>query len=118
MLETHRFDKVIQVIKETDFDIEKHQMIFQSMSELVEKNKPLDPLTISENLDNKNFLNKIGGKDYLIELATSTPSAANLDAYAEIIRERSIARKLMQTNSDIAELIRNPQGLNGSAILD
>ena len=118
MLETHRFDKVIQVIKETDFDIEKHQMIFQSMSELVEKNKPLDPLTISENLDNKNFLNKVGGKDYLIELATSTPSAANLDAYAEIIRERSIARKLMQTNSDIAELIRNPQGLNGSAILD
>ena len=54
------------------------------MSELIEENKPLDPLTVSEKLDNKNSLNKVGGKDYLIELATSTPSAANLEAYAEI----------------------------------
>ena len=86
MLETHRFDNVIQVIKENDFDGKDHQMIFQSMSELIEENKPLDPLTVSEKLDNKNSLNKVGGKDYLIELATSTPSAANLEAYAEIIR--------------------------------
>ena len=73
MLETHRFDTVIQVIKENDFDGKDHQIIFQSMSELIEENKPLDPLTVSEKLDNKNSLNKVGGKDYLIELATSTP---------------------------------------------
>ena len=103
MLETHRFDTVIQVIKENDFDGKDHQIIFQSMSELVEENKPLDPLTVSEKLDNKNSLNKVGGKDYLIELATSTPSAANLEAYAEIIRQRSITRKLMKANSDISE---------------
>ena len=54
MLETHRFDTVIQVIKENDFDGKDHQIIFQSMSELVEENKPLDPLTVSEKLDNKN----------------------------------------------------------------
>ena len=118
MLETHRFDNVIQVIKENDFDGKDHQMIFQSMSELIEENKPLDPLTVSEKLDNKNSLNKVGGKDYLIELATSTPSAANLEAYAEIIRQRSITRKLMKANSDISELITNPQGLEGAAILD
>tara|TARA_B100000965_G_scaffold122845_1_gene101605 strand:- start:182 stop:1552 length:1371 start_codon:yes stop_codon:yes gene_type:complete len=118
MLETHRFDNVIQVIKENDFDGKDHQMIFQSMSELVEENKPLDPLTVSEKLDNKNSLTKVGGKDYLIELATSTPSAANLDAYAEIIRQRSITRKLMKANSDISELISNPQGLEGASMLD
>ena len=118
MLETNRFDNVIQVIKENDFDGKDHQMIFQSMSELIEENKPLDPLTVSEKLDNKNSLNKVGGKDYLIELATSTPSAANLEAYAEIIRQRSITRKLMKANSDISELITNPQGLEGAAILD
>ena len=84
MLETQRFDTVIQVIKENDFDGKDHQIIFQSMSELIEENKPLDPLTVSEKLDNKNSLNKVGGKEYLIELATSTPSAANLEAYAEI----------------------------------
>jgi replicative DNA helicase len=118
MLETHRFDTVIQVIKENDFDGKDHQIIFQSMSELVEENKPLDPLTVSEKLDNKNSLNKVGGKDYLIELATSTPSAANLEAYAEIIRQRSITRKLMKANSDISELISNPQGQDGATLLD
>ncbi len=118
MLETHRFDTVIQVIKENDFDGKDHQIIFQSMSELIEENKPLDPLTVSEKLDNKNSLNKIGGKDYLIELATSTPSAANLEAYAEIIRQRSITRKLMKANSEISELIINPQGQDGASLLD
>ena len=118
MLETHRFDTVIQVIKENDFDGKDHQIIFQSMSELVEENKPLDPLTVSEKLDNKNSLNKVGGKDYLVELATTTTSAANLEAYAEIIRQRSITRKLMKANSEISELISNPQGQDGASLLD
>ena len=118
MLETHRFDTVIQVIKENDFDGKDHQIIFQSMSELIEENKPLDPLTVSEKLDNKNSLNKVGGKDYLVELATTTPSAANLEAYAEIIRQRSITRKLMKANSEISELITNPQGQDGASLLD
>ena len=118
MLETHRFDTVIQVIKENDFDGKDHQIIFQSMSELVEENKPLDPLTVSEKLDNKNSLNTVGGKDYLVELATTTPSAANLEAYAEIIRQRSITRKLMKANSEISELISNPQGQDGASLLD
>ena len=118
MLETHRFDTVIQVIKENDFDGKDHQIIFQSMSELIEENKPLDPLTVSEKLDNKNSLNKVGGKDYLVELATTTPSAANLEAYAEIIRQRSITRKLMKANSEISELISNPQGQDGASLLD
>ena len=118
MLETHRFDTVIQVIKDNDFDGKEHQIIFQSMAELIEENKPLDPLTVSEKLDNKNSLNKVGGKDYLIELATTTPSAANLEAYAEIIRQRSITRKLIKTNSEISELINNPQGQDGLALLD
>ena len=78
MLETHRFDTVIQVIKENDFDGKDHQIIFQSMSELIEENKPLDPLTVSEKLDNKNSLNKVGGKEYLIELATSKIGRAHV----------------------------------------
>ena len=118
MLETHRFDTVIQVITEVDFHTKEHQIIFESMAELVNENKPLDPLTVSEQLDNSNNLNRVGGKNYLIELATSTPSAANLEAYAEIIRQRSISRKLMHANSEITELINNPQGQNGEALLD
>ena len=118
MLETSRFDTVIQIIKENDFDDKNHRIIFQTMADLIDENKPLDPLTVSEKLDNKNALSEIGGKDYLIELATSTPSAANLEAYSEIIKQRSIVRRLMKTNSDISDLIRNPQGQDGAALLD
>ena len=118
MLETSRFDTVIQIIKDVDFDDKNHRIIFQTMADLIDENKPLDPLTLSEKLDNKNALTEVGGKDYLVELATSTPSAANLEAYSEIIKQRSIVRKLQKANFDISELIRNPQGQDGAAILD
>ena len=118
MLETERFDSVILKISDKDFHGKDHQLIFESMGELINENKPLDPLTVSEKLDSKNLLNKIGGKDYLISLATETPTAANLEAYAEIIRQRSVARQLMIANSEIAELINNPQGMDGYSLLD
>ena len=118
MLETERFDSVILKISDKDFHGKDHQLIFESMGELINENKPLDPLTVSEKLDSKNLLNKIGGKDYLISLATETPTAANLEAYAEIIRQRSVARQLMKANSEIAELINNPQGMDGYSLLD
>ena len=118
MLETERFDTVTQIINHEDFQGKDHQLIYESMFELIEENKPLDPLTVSEKLDSKNFLNKIGGKNYLIELATSTPTAANIEAYAEIIKQRSLTRQLMKTNSEIAELINNPQGQNGTSLLN
>ena len=118
MLETERFDSVILKISDKDFHGKDHQLIFESMGELINENKPLDPLTVSEKLDSRNLLNKIGGKDYLISLATETPTAANLEAYAEIIRQRSVARQLMKANSEIAELINNPQGMDGYSLLD
>ena len=118
MLETERFDSVILKISDKDFHGKDHQLIFESMGELINENKPLDPLTVSEKLDSKNLLNKIGGKDYLISLATETPTAANLEAYAEIIRQRSVSRQLMKANSEIAELINNPQGMDGFSLLD
>ncbi|MDB9770479.1 replicative DNA helicase, partial [Gammaproteobacteria bacterium] len=86
--------------------------------ELVYANKPLDPLTVSGRLDNKNLLTRAGGKNYLIDLASSSPSAANLEAYAEMIRQKSISRKLMRINSEISQLIINPQGKDAAALLD
>ncbi|MDB9947931.1 replicative DNA helicase, partial [Gammaproteobacteria bacterium] len=102
----------------SDFEGQDHQSIFQSMGELVYANKPLDPLTVSGRLDNKNLLTRAGGKNYLIDLASSSPSAANLEAYAEMIRQKSISRKLMKINSEISQLIINPQGKDAAALLD
>ena len=118
MLETERYDAVSLIIQFSDFEGQDHQSIFQSMGELVYANKPLDPLTVSGRLDNKNLLTRAGGKTYLIDLASSSPSAANLEAYAEMIRQKSISRKLMRINSEISQLIINPQGKDAAALLD
>jgi replicative DNA helicase len=118
MLETERYDAVSLIIQFSDFEGQDHQSIFQSMGELVYANKPLDPLTVSGRLDNKNLLTRAGGKNYLMDLASSSPSAANLEAYAEMIRQKSISRKLMRINSEISQLIINPQGKDAAALLD
>ena len=118
MLETERYDAVSEIIEFSDFEGQDHQNIFQSMGELVNSNKPLDPLTVSDRLDSKNLLTRAGGKNYLIDLASSTPSAANLEAYAGMIRQKSISRRLMQINTEISELIINPQGKDAEELLD
>jgi replicative DNA helicase len=118
MLETERYDAVSEIIEFTDFEGQDHQNIFQSMGELVNSNKPLDPLTVSDRLDSKNLLTRAGGKNYLIDLASTSPSAANLEAYAGMIRQKSISRRLMKINSEISELIVNPQGKDAAELLD
>tara|TARA_A100001015_G_scaffold107617_1_gene119352 strand:+ start:1273 stop:2640 length:1368 start_codon:yes stop_codon:yes gene_type:complete len=118
MLETERYDNVRLVISHADFQGKDHQSIFESMGDLVNAGKPLDPITVADRLDSKNLLTRAGGRNYLIELAGSTPSAANLETYAELIRQKSISRKLMKINSEIAELIVNPQGKDASGLLD
>jgi len=118
MLETERYDGVRLVISHADFQGKDHQSIFESMGDLVNAGKPLDPITVADRLDSKNLLTRAGGKNYLIELASSSPSAANLETYAELIRQKSISRKLMKINSEIAELIVNPQGKDASGLLD
>jgi len=118
MLETERYDAVSEIIEFTDFEGQDHQNIFQSMGELVNSNKPLDPLTVSDRLDSKNLLTRVGGKNYLIDLASTSPSAANLEAYAGMIRQKSISRRLMKINSEISELIINPQGKDAAELLD
>jgi|TARA_B100000959_G_scaffold283032_1_gene350916 replicative DNA helicase len=118
MLETERYDAVSEIIEFSDFEGQDHQNIFQSMGELVNSNKPLDPLTVSDRLDSKNLLTRAGGKNYLIDLASTSPSAANLEAYAGMIRQKSISRRLMKINSEISELIINPQGKDAAELLD
>ena len=118
MLETERYDAVSEIIEFTDFEGQDHQSIFQSMGELVNSNKPLDPLTVSDRLDSKNLLTRAGGKNYLIDLASTSPSAANLEAYAGMVRQKSISRRLMKINSEISELIVNPQGKDAAELLD
>lgn len=92
----------MEYIESSDFYRRAHQLIFQAMAELNERNEAIDVVTIANSLDNKNLLEDVGGTPYLAEIATSVPTSANVEYYSKIVEERSILRRLIQTATEIA----------------
>ena len=111
------FDLNSQVAEE-DFYTHDHRVIFRGIAELLGQNKPCDFVTLSEHLRHQNRLEEAGGVSYLGTLAADTPSAANVQAYAEIVRERSVLRSLISAGQDIAELGYQPDGRPSGALID
>lgn len=118
MLDNKAWDRIADRIIETDFYREDHRVIFQVMAELARRNVPFDVLTISDALKTVHQLDNIGGEVYLFELAKNTPSAANITAYADIVRERSVLRQLISISNEIANSAFNPEGLTSIELLD
>ena len=118
MLDNQAWDKIIDRISEKDFYRNDHRLIFTAIEKLANQKKPLDVLTIAEALKGLKRLEEIGGDLYLFELAKNTPSAANIAAYADIVRERSILRQLVGVANDIADTALNPIGRETLEILD
>ncbi|WP_299876380.1 replicative DNA helicase [uncultured Cocleimonas sp.] len=103
LLENMAWDKVADVITEHDFYRHDHRLIFRSIAELAETDKPRDVITLSEWLKDRDELDNAGGLAYLGTLAKDTPSAANIKAYADIVREKSVLRQLISIGSEISE---------------
>ena len=118
MLENEAWDKVSEELVDADFYRHEHQLIFRAMGGIVEKSQPLDVITLSEALDKIGDLDAVGGLAYLGELAKNTPSASNIRAYADIIRERSVLRQLVTVAHEIADDAFETGGLSSSDILD
>lgn len=118
MLENRAWDQIVDRIREVDFYRHDHRLIFRAMNKLTEASKPLDVLTVSEALREIRELENAGGEVYLFELANNTPSIANIAAYADIVRERSVLRQLIATANDIAGHAFNPQGRTSTELLD
>jgi replicative DNA helicase len=118
MLENRAWDTVIERVREGDFYRHDHRLIFRVMGKLSNQNKPLDVLTVAEALRELAELDNAGGEVYLFELANNTPSAANISAYADIVRERSVLRQLIGAANDIATQAFNPQGRSSTELLD
>lgn len=118
MLENRAWDQIADRIREGDFYRHDHRLIFRVMNKLAEGNKPLDVLTVAEGLREVHELDNAGGEVYLFELANNTPSVANIAAYADIVRERSVLRQLIATANDIASHAFNPQGRSSTELLD
>jgi replicative DNA helicase len=118
MLDNRAWDQVVDKLRQDDFYRHENKLIYKSMARLAEQNKPIDVLTVSEALREVNELEQAGGEVYLFELTNNTPTAANIVAYADIVRERAVLRQLIGAASDIAETAFNSQGRNITEILD
>jgi len=117
MLDNGRLDAVAEVLSEADFFKRDHAQIYSMMVKLAEADQPLDVITLSEELHKHDQLDGIGGLGYLTELARNTPSAANIAAYARIVRERSTLRQLISAASEISRSSMNPAGLDSDDLL-
>ena len=107
LIDPAAWERIADVVTESDFYRDDHRKVFRQIARLVERAHPTDALTVAEALENNNELARIGGLAYLDGLVRSTPSAANIRRYAEIIRERSILRALAETGVDIADSAYN-----------
>ncbi|WP_042429251.1 replicative DNA helicase [Comamonas granuli] len=118
LLDNHAWDRVGDLLVESDFYRHEHQIIYTAIASLVNANKPADVITVYEQLQSLGKSEEIGGLVYLNALAQYVPSASNIRRYAEIVRERAILRKLVTASDEIATNAFNPQGKPVDRILD
>ena len=118
MLDNRAWDQVVDRLREHDFYRQEHKIIFRAMHKLMAQHRPIDVLTLSELLKEKQELEQSGGDVYLYELANHTPTTANIVAYADIVRERAVLRQLITTAQDIADNAFNPQGRTIMELID
>ena len=118
MLDNEAWDRVSEKVVEQDFYLRSHRFIFSAMLRLAESNQPIDLITVSESLEANQQLEDIGGFAYLGEIAKNTPSAANILAYAEIVRERAVVRDMIAVAHDIADAGYDTQGRTSAELLD
>ena len=118
MLDNASRDEVNLLIKTEDFYLPENRLIYGVMMELSEAGQPLDFVTLSNALDNQKKLEKAGGFAYLTDLVKNTPSAANIKAYATIVREKSVLRQLLSASTEISEKVYFPEGLSCHDLVD
>jgi replicative DNA helicase len=109
LLENDSLLTIRQHIDATDFYRESHGKIFRAMTELLELGEPMDLITLSDFLKGKNELEAVGGTSYLASLADFVPSAANVESYARIVREKSLLRKLLAITREMQQSIFSEQ---------
>jgi replicative DNA helicase len=118
ILDNNAIDKVADVLKAEDFYNEGHRLVYEHINRLAAENHPADAVTLSESLRAIGKLEYVGGLAYIGAIANAVPTAANVRRYAEIVRDRSVMRRLAGVATDIAEAALNPMGKNAEQLLD
>ena len=118
MLDERAWERIADKLGEHDFYRKDHRLIFRAIGELSNKNLPCDAVTLGEWFESNGLAELVGGTSYVIQLANSTPSAANIAAYAEIVREKSILRQLIDAGTEIVGDGFQPEGRSSQEILE
>ena len=118
LLDNQAFDKIADLVSAEDFYRDDHRRIYRHVARLIEAAKPADVVTVSESIDASEDKERTGGSAYLGALAQNTPSALNIRRYAELVRERSVQRRLAQVATEIAESALSPSGKQVGQLLD
>ena len=104
MLDRAAIEKAAEILKPEDFYREAHQMVFDALWSLAERDEPVDLITLQEELRSRGKIEMVGGVDYLMTLVDSVPTSANIEYYARIVEEKAILRRLIAAASEIAHL--------------
>jgi replicative DNA helicase len=118
LIDATAWDQVGDVIVDEDFYRPDHQLIFGALAELIAGGKPADVVTAAEHLERNGRLEAAGGLAYLGSLARDTPTAANVRAYAQIVRERSLLRRLISAGRAIAAAALANDGRSARDLVD
>jgi replicative DNA helicase len=118
MLDERAWERIADRLREEDFYRRDHRLIFRAIAELSEKNQPCDAVTLGEWFEANGLAEMVGGASYVIQLANATPSAANIVAYADIVREKSILRQLIDAGTEIVGHGYQPEGRSTQEILE
>ena len=118
MLDNQRWDQVADRVVAEDFYRKEHRLIFRAVASLCDAGSPADVVTVSEWLEKNGEIEAAGGLSYLGQLANNTPSAANIVAYADIVRERAILRNLIRVANNIGASAYAPEGRSAGELLD
>jgi replicative DNA helicase len=102
LLDNDAINQTLEILSADDFYREAHREIFRAMVTLVDRNQPVDAITLTESLRTSNVLEAIGGAGYIAELAALVPTAANVAHYARIVREKAVLRSLASATTEIA----------------
>ena len=118
MLDNRAWDTIADRLVADDFYRRDHQLIFEAIAELAGRSEPSDAVTLSEWLGRKGVSEETGGLVYLAGLVRDTPSAANVRAYADAVRERSTLRRLITIGGEIASSAFEPEGRAATELVD
>jgi replicative DNA helicase len=118
MLDNSTWDRIADMVTERDLYRREHRLIFRAIYKLAAEDQPFDLVTLAETLERTDQLEGAGGLPYLGIIANETPSAANIKAYAKIVRQTSVLRQMIAAGTDIADSGYNPQGRDAAELLD